>query len=285
MRLEELRRLVPNVMFQMLVRGANAVGYTNYPDDVVAGVHRGGGRRRHGRVPDLRRAERRRQHAGRDRGGAEDRRASSRRRSATRATSPIRGARSTTSSTTSTWPRRSAAAARTCSAIKDMAGLLKPRAATMLVKALQGRGRRAAAPAHARHRRATASPRTWRRSKRASTSSTARSAAWRGMTSQPSLSSLAFALAGAPRDPAHRRPTTSRSCPTTGSRCARSTRRSSRAWRRRPPTCYEHEIPGGQYSNLRAQAEALGVQGGATAGTRSSAPTPTSTACSATSPR
>ena len=35
LRLEELRKLVPNVMFQMLVRGANAVGYTNYPDDVV----------------------------------------------------------------------------------------------------------------------------------------------------------------------------------------------------------------------------------------------------------
>ena len=35
-RLDELRTLVPNVMFQMLVRGANAVGYTNYPDNVVA---------------------------------------------------------------------------------------------------------------------------------------------------------------------------------------------------------------------------------------------------------
>ncbi|HMC95472.1 MAG TPA: pyruvate carboxylase, partial [Polyangia bacterium] len=34
-RLDELRTLVPNLMFQMLVRGANAVGYTNYPDDVV----------------------------------------------------------------------------------------------------------------------------------------------------------------------------------------------------------------------------------------------------------
>ena len=34
-RLEELRKVVPNVMFQMLVRGANAVGYTNYSDDVV----------------------------------------------------------------------------------------------------------------------------------------------------------------------------------------------------------------------------------------------------------
>src|SRR5690606_28259364 len=34
-RLERLRELVPNIPFQMLLRGANAVGYTNYPDNVV----------------------------------------------------------------------------------------------------------------------------------------------------------------------------------------------------------------------------------------------------------
>nr|XP_046176286.1 pyruvate carboxylase, mitochondrial-like isoform X2 [Oncorhynchus gorbuscha] len=34
-RLQELRSLVPNVPFQMLLRGANAVGYTNYPDNAV----------------------------------------------------------------------------------------------------------------------------------------------------------------------------------------------------------------------------------------------------------
>ncbi|KAM9080814.1 pyruvate carboxylase, mitochondrial isoform 1-T1 [Megaptera novaeangliae] len=34
-RLQELRELVPNIPFQMLLRGANAVGYTNYPDNVV----------------------------------------------------------------------------------------------------------------------------------------------------------------------------------------------------------------------------------------------------------
>ena len=34
-RLEQLREAVPNVPFQMLLRGANAVGYTNYPDNVV----------------------------------------------------------------------------------------------------------------------------------------------------------------------------------------------------------------------------------------------------------
>ena len=36
-RLRHLRARVPNVCFQMLFRGANAVGYTNYPDNVVAG--------------------------------------------------------------------------------------------------------------------------------------------------------------------------------------------------------------------------------------------------------
>jgi pyruvate carboxylase len=34
-RLEAIRRAVPNVMLQMLLRGANAVGYTSYPDNVV----------------------------------------------------------------------------------------------------------------------------------------------------------------------------------------------------------------------------------------------------------
>ncbi len=34
-RLERLREVVPNIPFQMLLRGANAVGYTNYPDNVV----------------------------------------------------------------------------------------------------------------------------------------------------------------------------------------------------------------------------------------------------------
>ncbi|XP_025832607.1 pyruvate carboxylase, mitochondrial isoform X2 [Agrilus planipennis] len=34
-RLEEMRKRIPNIPFQMLLRGANAVGYTNYPDNVV----------------------------------------------------------------------------------------------------------------------------------------------------------------------------------------------------------------------------------------------------------
>ncbi|MBE1553596.1 pyruvate carboxylase [Sporosarcina limicola] len=34
-RLLKLREQIPNVLFQMLFRGANAVGYTNYPDNVI----------------------------------------------------------------------------------------------------------------------------------------------------------------------------------------------------------------------------------------------------------
>ena len=34
-RLHRLRERIPNILFQMLLRGANAVGYTNYPDNVV----------------------------------------------------------------------------------------------------------------------------------------------------------------------------------------------------------------------------------------------------------
>ncbi|ADY57205.1 pyruvate carboxylase [Syntrophobotulus glycolicus DSM 8271] len=34
-RLQALRKLIPNIPFQMLLRGSNAVGYTNYPDNLI----------------------------------------------------------------------------------------------------------------------------------------------------------------------------------------------------------------------------------------------------------
>jgi pyruvate carboxylase len=39
-RLRQLRERIPNICFQMLFRGANAVGYSNYPDNAVAGFVR-----------------------------------------------------------------------------------------------------------------------------------------------------------------------------------------------------------------------------------------------------
>jgi pyruvate carboxylase len=34
-RLRQMRKKAPNILLQMLIRGANAVGYTSYPDNVV----------------------------------------------------------------------------------------------------------------------------------------------------------------------------------------------------------------------------------------------------------
>ncbi len=39
-RLRELRKAMPNMLLQMLLRGSNAVGYASYPDNVVAGFVR-----------------------------------------------------------------------------------------------------------------------------------------------------------------------------------------------------------------------------------------------------
>ncbi|MGI8603369.1 MAG: pyruvate carboxylase [Verrucomicrobiales bacterium] len=39
-RLRQLRERIPNILFQMLFRGSNAVGYSNYPDNVVRGFIR-----------------------------------------------------------------------------------------------------------------------------------------------------------------------------------------------------------------------------------------------------
>jgi pyruvate carboxylase len=79
-----------------------------------------------------------------------------------------------------------------------------------------------------------------------------------GMTSQPSLSSLAFALAGSPRDPRVDIP---------GLEKLSTYWEPVREWyapfesglKAPAADVYEHEIPGGQYSNLRAQAEGLGL--------------------------
>ena len=72
-RLALLRQSVPNICLQMLLRGRNTVGYTPYPDRGHRGVRAGGRGDRHRRLPDLRRAQRRRADAAGDRGRAGDR--------------------------------------------------------------------------------------------------------------------------------------------------------------------------------------------------------------------
>ena len=53
-RLDLLREKIPNIPFQMLLRGANAVGYQNYPDNVVRAFVKQSALARHRRLPRVR---------------------------------------------------------------------------------------------------------------------------------------------------------------------------------------------------------------------------------------
>ncbi len=256
LRLEQLRKLVPNVMFQMLVRGANAVGYTNYPDDVVVSF-----------IDEA------------AKGGIDVFRIFDALNDVDSMQVAIEAAQKTGKivETAICYTGDVSDPARSkCDlkyyvdmakevvrrgthllAIKDMAGLLKPRAATMLVRALK---EAVDVPLHL-HMHDTAG--------NAISSYLAAIDAgvdvvdgavsiMGGMTSQPSLSSLGFALAGSPRDPRPNIP---------GLETLSTYWEPVREWyapfeaglKAPAADVYQHEIPGGQYSNLRAQAEALGV--------------------------
>ncbi|HXT94736.1 MAG TPA: pyruvate carboxylase [Polyangia bacterium] len=256
LRLEELRRLCPNVMFQMLVRGANAVGYTNYPDDVVvafieeaaaAGMDVFRIFDALNDVDNMQVAIEAAQKTGRVvetaicyTGDVAD---------------PTRSKYDLPYYVNLAQEIVKRGTHLLC--IKDMAGLLRPRAATMLVKALRDA---VDVPIHL-HMHDTSG------NSIASNLAAVEAgvavidgavSSMGGMTSQPSLSSMAFALQGAPRDPkmspeifeklaAYWEPVRAYYAPFESGLKAPAA------------DVYEHEIPGGQYSNLRAQAEALGV--------------------------
>jgi pyruvate carboxylase len=144
--------------------------------------------------------------------------------------------------------------------IKDMAGLLKPRAATMLVKALKDA---VGVPLHLHmHDTSGNSIASYFAAIDAGVDVVDGAvSSMAGMTSQPSLSSLAFGLAGAPRDP-HIDPAAMEQLSVYWEPVRRYYAPFESGLNAPAADVYEHEIPGGQYSNLRAQAEALGVGGG-----------------------
>ena len=246
-------------MFQMLVRGANAVGYTNYPDDVVSGF-----------IEEAAAA------------GMDVFRIFDALNDVDNMQVAIEAAQKTgrivetaicyTGDVSD--PRRKkydlkyyvdlakevVRRGTHLLAIKDMAGLLKPRAATMLVKALKDA---VDVPLHLHmHDTSGNSIAAYLAAIDAGVDVVDGAvSSMAGMTSQPSLSSLAFALAGSARDPGidpdnfeqlskYWEPVRAFYAPFESGLAAPAA------------DVYEHEIPGGQYSNLRAQAEALGVQGG-----------------------
>jgi pyruvate carboxylase len=256
LRLDELRKLVPNVMFQMLVRGANAVGYTNYPDDVVrAFIEEAAGAgidvfRIFDALNDV-----------------DNMQVSI--EAAQKTGKVVETAICYTGDVSDptrkkydlayyvTMAKELVRRGTHLLAIKDMAGLLKPRAATMLVRALKDA---VDVPLHLHmHDTSGNSISSYLAAIEAGVEVVDGAVGiMAGMTSQPSLSSLAFALAGAPRDPG---------IDPAGLEKLSNYWEPVREWyapfesglKAPAADVYEHEIPGGQYSNLRAQADGLGV--------------------------
>ena len=118
----QLREAIPNICFQMLLRASNAVGYTNYPDNVVAEFVNEAAAQgidifrifdSLNWLPNMKVV---------DGGGAQDAGRSAKRRSATPATSSTRSATSTRSNTTSGWRRNWSAWARTSSPSRTWPG-------------------------------------------------------------------------------------------------------------------------------------------------------------------
>lgn len=255
-RLVQFREAAPNMLFQMLLRGANAVGYTSYPDNVVKqfiqlsakngiDVFRifdclNGLDNMRLSIDTVRECNKVAEAALCYTGDILD---------------PSRDKYDLKYYVTMAQELEKAGANIIC--IKDMAGLLKPEAAYRLVSSLK---QYVGVPIHLHtHEGSGNAIYTLARAVDAGVDivDTAMSAMSSG-TSQPSGASLYYALSGHPRQPQLN---------------IDAMNEMSRYWETvRPyykaadktencpnPELYIHEMPGGQYTNLKQQAQALGL--------------------------
>jgi len=256
-RLAALRTRVPNILLQMLLRGANAVGYTNYPDNVVrrfVAEAAGAGIDLFRVFDSLNWVENMRvaMDAVRESGKL------------------CEGALCYTGDLLD--PTRTKydlkyyvglakeleAAGAHILGIKDMAGLCKPEAARLLVRTLK---QEIGLPIHF-HTHDTsgiAAASVLAAAEAGVDAADAAIDAMSGLTSQPNLGSIVAALAGTPRDTGLDRGVL---------------RQASRYWehvrrhyaslepdiRAGTSEVYLHEMPGGQVTNLRQQARSLGIE-------------------------
>jgi pyruvate carboxylase len=257
-RLEELRARVPNILFQMLLRASNAVGYTTYPDNVVQAFIR-------------RSAET----------GIDVFRIFDSLNSASNMQLAIETVRTDTRTIAEAAicytgdildPTRTkyslqyyvALAKRLVDmgthvlAIKDMAGLCKPYAAYALVKALR---EEVGVPIHF-HTHDTSginSGSVLRAADAGVDIADAAIASMSGMTSQPCLNGIAAALRNTERDTG-----LSQTALDDLSRYWAAVRELyypfEEGLKAPGPDVYQHEMPGGQYTNLRHQAKTLGLE-------------------------
>jgi pyruvate carboxylase len=255
-RLSQLRRQVPNILFQMLLRGSNAVGYTNYADNVVKHFVEqaaAGGIDLFRVFDSLNWVENMRVaiDAVRESGAL------------------CEGAICYTGDLLDpnrpkydlkyyvTMAKELERAGVHILAIKDMAGVCKPQAASVLIKALK---EETGLPIHF-HTHDTSGI-------AAATVLAAVEAgcdvvdgamdAMSGLTSQPNLGSITAALAGRERDPQMNQAALFEL-----SQYWEGVRRAYQPFeadmRAGTSDVYRHEMPGGQYTNLREQARGMGL--------------------------
>lgn len=255
-RLSQFRQAAPNILFQMLLRGANAVGYTSYPDNVVKEFIRLAAKNGIDvfRIFD-------------SLNGLDNMRLSidTVREAGKVAEAALCYTGDILDSHRDKYDlqyyvnmaRELEKAGANIIAIKDMAGLLKPEAAFRLVSSLKSY---VGVPIHLHtHEGSGNAIYTYARAIDAGVDivDTAMSAMSCG-TSQPSGSSLYYALSGHPRQPR-----LDVDAMNELSRCWETVRPYYKAADRTEnfpnPEVYVHEMPGGQYTNLKQQAQALGL--------------------------
>lgn len=255
-RLSQFRQAAPNILFQMLLRGANAVGYTSYPDNVVKEFIRLAAKNGIDvfRIFD-------------SLNGLDNMRLSidTVREAGKVAEAALCYTGDILDSHRDKYDlqyyvnmaRELEKAGANIIAIKDMAGLLKPEAAFRLVSSLKSY---VGVPIHLHtHEGSGNAIYTYARAIDAGVDivDTAMSAMSCG-TSQPSGSSLYYALSGHPRQPR-----LDVDAMNELSRYWETVRPYYKAADRTEnfpnPEVYVHEMPGGQYTNLKQQAQALGL--------------------------
>jgi pyruvate carboxylase len=256
-RLDELRARVPNILLQMLLRASNAVGYTNYPDNVVrhfvAQAAAGG--------IDLFRVFDSLNWVDNMRVAMD---------AVLESGALLEAAICYTGDLTDPartkydlkyyvdMARQLEAAGAHILGIKDMAGLVKPEAARMLVTALR---EEVGIPVHF-HTHDTSGISAASVLAAAAAGVDAADAAMdpmSGLTSQPNLGAIVEALRGSDRDTGLSREAILRVAGYWEAvRGAYAGFESD--MRAGASEVYEHGMPGGQYTNLRQQARALGIE-------------------------
>lgn len=256
-RLKTLRALVPNIPFQMLLRGANAVGYTSYPDNVIYDFCK------HAREcgVDIFRVFDSLNYDENLILGID---------AVKKAGGVAEAAISYTGDVSD--PSRKlynldyylnlvdklVAAGIHILAIKDMAGLLKPKAATVLIGAIRKRYPKLVIHVHTHDTAGTGVASMIAAAEAGADVVDAAIDSMSGTTSQPSLGAIAAALAGSPLD--------------TGL-ASEDIYAINSYWEQMrllyspfdpnvkscDSTVYLHEMPGGQYTNLLFQSQQLGL--------------------------